>query len=150
MNGKVIAINCIEKKGAPKKSLEIGIFIENYGLNGDVHAGKQKRQVSLMGAESLRQMQDMDIAGFCSSKFVENITTEGIVLWGLPLGSRLRIGETLHEVTQIGKECHAGCAIREQAQGCVLPKQGIFTRILKGGKIIVGDAIEVVTLPESL
>lgn len=142
--GRVLAVNISEKKGVIKKPIEEGIFKEDYGLIGDAHAGKWHRQVSLLGQESIDKMKSTGIEGLCSGKFAENITTEGIVLYGLPVGSMLRIGETIQEVTQIGKECHGGCEIRTQVGDCVMPREGIFTRVIKGGCVKAGDIIEVI------
>lgn len=87
-------------------------------------------------------MKAMGVEGLSSGKFAENITTEGITLYELPIGTKLKIGETLMEVTQIGKECHKGCAIRSQVGDCIMPREGIFTKVLKGGYIKSGDTIE--------
>jgi len=144
MSGKVIAINISEKKGVMKKPIPTGNFIENFGLEGDAHGGKWHRQVSLLGQESIDKMIAMGAAGLCAGNFAENITTEGICVYELPVGTKLRIGETLQEVTQIGKECHAGCEIAQQVGDCVMPREGIFTMILEGGTIKAGDTIEVV------
>lgn len=141
---KVIAISISEKKGVPKENIPEGNFIEDFGLEGDAHAGKWHRQVSLLGVESINKMKEIGIEGLCSGKFAENITTEGINLYDLPVGTKLKIGETLHEVTQIGKECHSGCAIFQQIGQCIMPKEGIFTKVLKGGKIRVNDEIKIV------
>lgn len=140
---RVVAINISEKKGVPKVTIPEGNFIEEFGLEGDAHAGKWHRQVSLLGVESIDKMKAIGIQGLCTGKFAENLTTEGIILYALPVGARLKIGETLHEVTQIGKECHQKCAIFHTVGDCVMPKEGIFTRVLKGGIIKVGDAIEI-------
>lgn len=142
--GKVIAINISEKKGVPKESIPEGNFIEDFGLEGDAHAGKWHRQVSLLGNESIEKMKKIGIEGLCSGKFAENLTTQGINLYELPIGTKLKIGNTLQEVTQIGKECHSGCAIFHQVGQCIMPKEGIFTKVLKGGKIRVGDDISVI------
>ncbi len=141
---RVVAINISEKKGVPKVTIPEGNFIEEHGLEGDAHAGKWHRQVSLLGIESIDKMKAIGVQGLCTGKFAENLTTEGIVLYELPVGTRLKIGETLQEVTQIGKECHQKCAIYHTVGDCVMPKEGIFTRILKGGLIKAGDAIEIV------
>lgn len=146
IQGKVVAINISKEKGVPKETIKVGNFIEDFGLEGDAHAGKWHRQVSLLGVESVNTMKEMGVKGLCSGKFAENLTTEGLVLWELPVGTKLKIGETVQEVTQIGKECHAGCAIREQVGSCIMPKQGIFTRVLQSGKIAVDDTIEIIEL----
>jgi MOSC domain-containing protein YiiM len=120
------------------------MLIENHGLDGDAHAGDWHRQVSLLAMESIKKMQDkgLDVG---LGDFAENLTTEGIELFSLPLGAKLRLGEeALGEVTQIGKECHNRCAIYYQAGDCVMPREGIFIRVLKGGPVKAGDLIEVV------
>lgn len=142
---RVVAINISEAKGVPKHSIPEGNFLEDFGLEGDAHGGKWHRQVSLLGVESIAKMTASGVKGLCSGKFAENITTEGLELWKLPVGTVLRIGETIQEVTQIGKECHAGCAIFQQIGQCIMPKEGIFTRVLKSGKIKEGDTIEIVS-----
>lgn len=143
MTGKVIAINISEKKGVPKKTIPEGMFKIDHGLVGDAHAGNWHRQVSLLGIESIDKMKAIGIEGLCTGKFAENLTTEGIELYKLPVGTKLRIGDTLHEVTQIGKECHKKCAIYHQVGNCVMPTEGIFTKVLKEGVIKTGDTIEV-------
>ncbi len=139
MKGRVIAINISEKKGVPKKTIEQGMFRVDHGLEGDAHAGNWHRQVSLLGNESIEKMKAIGIEGLCTGKFAENITTEGIELWTLPVGTKLQIGETIQEVTQIGKECHTKCAIFHQVGNCVMPTEGIFTKVLKEGIIKSGD-----------
>ncbi|MDK2917919.1 MAG: hypothetical protein PWQ37_652 [Candidatus Petromonas sp.] len=141
---KVVAINISEKKGVPKKFIKEGYFIEDHGLEGDAHAGKWHRQVSLLGNESIEKMKQIGVKGLCTGKFAENITTEGIKLWKLPVGTKLQIGETIQEVTQIGKECHTKCAIYHQVGNCIMPTEGIFTKVIKGGKVKVGDEIEII------
>lgn len=144
MKGRVIAINISKEKGVPKDSIPVANFIEDFGIEGDAHGGKWHRQVSLLANESVDKMRNMGIEGLCSGKFAENLTTEGLNLWTIPVGSILKIGETEQEVTQIGKECHHGCAIKQQVGQCVMPKEGIFTRVLKGGQVKVGDDIEII------
>lgn len=144
--GKVLAINISKEKGVIKEPIPEGVFQEDHGLVGDAHAGKWHRQVSLLAQESIDKMTARGILGLCSGKFAENLTTEGIVLHELPVGTQVKIGETLHEVTQIGKECHTGCAIKVQVGQCIMPKEGIFTRVLKTGTIKVGDSIEIIDL----
>jgi len=143
MKGKVIAINISEKKGIPKKTIEEGLFEVDHGLVGDAHAGNWHRQVSLLGVESINKMKALGIEGLCTGKFAENLTTEGIELYKLPVGTKMKIGETVHEVTQIGKECHTKCAIFHQVGNCVMPTEGIFTKVLKNGVIKTGDEIEI-------
>jgi len=141
---KVLAVNISEKKGVPKEPVEKGYFEINHGLVGDGHAGNWHRQVSLLGQESIDKINDGGKNGLCVGKFAENLTTEGVVLYELPIGTKMKIGETEMEVTQIGKECHLGCAIRELVGDCVMPREGIFTKVLKPGWIKPGDEIEII------
>lgn len=141
---KVVAINISEIKGVPKKTVDTAELVADHGIRGDAHAGNWHRQVSLLGIESIRKMQDLGIEGLESGKFAENITTEGLVLYTLPVGTRLTIGDALLEVTQIGKECHKKCAIYHQVGDCVMPREGIFVRVLKGGSVKAGDEINIV------
>lgn len=140
---KVLAVNISETKGVPKKPIEKGYFEVNNGLVGDAHAGNWHRQVSLLGQESIDKLDMSQITGSCVGVFAENLTTEGVILYDLPVGTKLKIGETEMEVTQIGKECHLGCAIRTLVGDCVMPREGIFTKVLKPGWIKPGDEIEI-------
>lgn len=141
---KVVAINISEKKKTPKKSIPEGKLIENFGFEGDAHAGNWHRQVSLLAKESIERAQGMRTDGLCHGMFAENITTEGIVLHTLPVGTKLKIGgEAVLEITQIGKECHDGCAIRELVGQCIMPKEGIFCKVLTGGTVKAEDEITV-------
>ena len=139
---RVIAINTSTKKGVPKETIQIGEFITNFGLKDDAHAGDWHRQVSFLGQESIDRMIAQGIKGLSPGKFAENITTENIVLYELSIGDMLTIGETVFEVTQIGKECHQKCASVHQLGDCVMPKEGIFARVLHGGIIRPGDTIK--------
>lgn len=140
---KIIAVSISDKKGVPKKNIPEGTLVEEFGLAGDAHGGHWHRQLSLLALESIRKMQDMGLKVHPGS-FAENITTEGISLPELPIGTRLRLGpEALVEITQIGKVCHDKCAIYRLAGDCVMPKEGIFARILKGGLVKAGDQIEI-------
>lgn len=143
MSGRVIAINISEKKGVPKTAVEKAMFIEDFGIEGDAHSGKWHRQVSLLGEESIDKIRQHGIKGLCTGRFAENITTEGVILYELPVGTRLQVGDTIQEVTQIGKECHRKCAIYYQVGDCVMPREGIFTRVIKGGQVKAGDIIKV-------
>lgn len=140
---KVVAVNISDTKGVPKHPIEKGYFEVNHGLVGDAHAGNWHRQVSLLGVESINKVKERGLKGLCMGKFAENITTEGIVLYELPVGTHLKIGETEMEVTQIGKECHEGCAIRKLVGDCVMPREGIFTKVIAAGWIKPGDEIKV-------
>nr|WP_312578654.1 MOSC domain-containing protein [Sedimentibacter sp.] len=140
---KIVAVNISEAKGVPKVSIDKGYFEVNHGLVGDAHAGNWHRQVSLLGQESIDKMTDAGVDGLSTGKFAENITTKGVILYELPVGTRMRAGEVIMEVTQIGKECHSGCAIRELVGDCVMPREGIFTKVIVPGWIKPGDEIEV-------
>lgn len=140
--GKVVSINISDKKGVVKKPIGSGLFIEEHGLENDAHSGNWHRQVSLLAIESINKMRKEGLE-LNPGDFAENITTEGIVVYELPIGTKLRIGETIQEVTQIGKECHTGCTISKTVGKCVMPKEGIFTKVLKSGIIKQGDSIEI-------
>lgn len=142
--GRIVAVCTSAGKGERKKNIGRGILISNHGLEGDAHAGPWHRQVSLLAMESIAKMQAKGLK-VGPGDFAENLTTEGIDLVSLPVGTKLRIGErVLAEVTQIGKQCHSRCAIYEQAGDCVMPREGIFVAVLEGGPVQVGDRIEVV------
>ena len=141
---RVVAINISEKKKTPKKSIPQGMLLEDFGFEGDAHAGKWHRQVSLLAKESIERAQGMRTDGLCHGMFAENITTEGIVLHTLPVGTKLKIGESaVIEITQIGKECHDGCAIKELVGQCIMPREGIFGKVLHGGTVKENDEIVV-------
>jgi len=143
MTGKVVAINTSEKKGMRKKPIKEAVIKINYGIEGDAHASSEwHRQVSLLALESIKKMQALGL-NVKPGDFAENITTEGINLPELPIGTRMTIGEVEAEVSQIGKECHTRCAIYYQAGDCVMPKEGIFVKVIKGGKIKEGDIIKI-------
>lgn len=144
VKGKVLSINISEKKGVIKNPIKEGLFIEAHGLKDDAHSGPWHRQVSLLGIESFKKMEAEGLEGLEPGVFAENITTEGLILYELPIGTKLSIGETIHEVTQIGKKCHTGCEISQKVGKCVMPKEGIFTKVLKGGVIKEGDTIEII------
>lgn len=148
IKGRVIAVNISEVKGISKHPVEYADCIKDYGIDGDAHAAPGIRQVSLLSKESIENFKagKRDAAGLCEGKFAENITTEGICLYELPIGTRLRIGKTaVLEVSQIGKKCHAdqGCAIAEKYGVCAMPREGIFAAVAEGGRIKAGDEIEV-------
>jgi MOSC domain-containing protein YiiM len=144
MSGRVVSVNTSEKKGMRKKPVPEILAKTDFGIEGDAHASSDwHRQVSLLALESIEKMQQM---GFDvhPGDFAENITTEGIDLVSLPLGTRMEIGsEVIGEVSQIGKECHARCAIYYQAGDCVMPKEGIFIKVIRGGRIKKGDGIQI-------
>ncbi len=140
MHAKVIAVCISKNKGERKTPVASVELVVNHGVAGDAHTGEWHRQVSLLASESIAKMQRMGLA-VDAGDFAENITTEGIDLPSLPVGTRLTVGPVLLEVTQIGKECHTRCAIYYQAGDCVMPKEGIFARVLAGGTVSAGDPI---------
>lgn len=140
---KVVAVSISEKKGTKKHTVPFVNLIEDFGIEGDAHAGKWHRQVSLLARESMENMKKK-LPTLKAGDFAENILTEGIILYKLPIGTILKIGQCMLEVTQIGKECHFGCEIRHIVGDCVMPREGIFTRVIKGGKIQANDDIEII------
>ena len=140
MIGKVLAVNVSLNKGERKTPAPEVTLRENHGIEGDAHAGDWHRQVSLLAQESIAKMQALGL-DVKEGDFAENITTEGVDLVSLPIGTKIELGETLLEVTQIGKECHTRCAIFYQAGDCVMPKEGIFAKVLKGGVVRPGDRV---------
>ena len=144
MTGVVISVNISGKKGVRKKPVDEILLKADYGIEGDAHASSEwHRQVSLLALESIKKMQGMGL-DVKPGDFAENITTEGLDLITLPIGTKINIGSgVIGEVSQIGKECHTRCAIYYQAGDCVMPKEGIFIRVLKGGKVRAGDRVMV-------
>ena len=141
MNAHIVAVCASRNKGEKKTPVAQVELRPGHGIVGDAHAGNWHRQVSLLAIESIRKMQGMGLA-VDAGDFAENLTTEGVELVSLPLGAGVRIGDVLLEITQIGKECHTRCAIYDQAGDCVMPKEGVFARVVKGGKVQAGDRIE--------
>ncbi len=141
---KVIAVCSSKEKGTRKKAVAQGILKENYGLLGDAHADcDTHRQVSLLARESIDRMTKL---GFQvgPGDFAENLTTEGSELSSLPIGTRISIGrKALLEVTQIGKDCHSGCAIYQEIGKCIMPREGIFAKVIRGGCVRAGDHIRI-------
>lgn len=141
MEEMIVAVCISEAKGERKRPVPWISLQKDHGVSGDAHAGSGHRQVSLLATESIEKMRALGLS-VSAGDFAENITTSGIDLVALPIGARLRIGAALLEVTQIGKECHNRCAIYHQAGDCVMPKEGIFARVLHGGEIKPGDRIK--------
>lgn len=140
---KIIAVCKSEKKGCRKKASDEGTLKEDYGLIGDAHAEfGNHRQLSLLAIESIEKIRKLG-ADVGPGDFAENLTTEGIELFTLPIGTRFSVGdEIILELTQIGKECHDRCAIFKQVGTCVMPLEGVFTRIISSGVVRVGDEIK--------
>lgn len=141
--GKIVAISISEKKGQKKHNIESAELRVGHGMVGDAHAGNWHRQISLLGIQSIELMKAKG-ADVKPGDFAENITVEGLVLYELPLGTQLQLGDQVClEVTQIGKECHSGCEIQQQVGSCIMPTQGIFAKVIVGGSIHVGDSLTV-------
>ena len=141
---KVVSINISDKKGVVKTPVDERVFIKDHGIKGDAHGGKWHRQVSLLAQESIDYAIKKDGLDLSPGMFAENLTTEGITLYELPIGTKIQIGETVQEVTQIGKECHSKCEIFYKTGDCVMPREGIFTAVIKGGTVKVGDPIKII------
>lgn len=141
----IVSINISPRKGTFKYPAEAAELRIDHGIVGDAHAGDWHRQISLLAQESIDSMRALGVEGLTPGKFAENITTEGIELFTLPVGTRLRLGACLTEVTQIGKECHQHCEIFQKVGKCVMPTQGIFVKVLTAGTIHPGDSIEIVS-----
>lgn len=149
--GKIIAISISKKKGIPKTNVQSAQLIKDYGIEGDAHAGNWHRQVSFLAYESIKKMREAGIHNLRPGAFAENITTELIDLPQLKVGSRIKIGKDAElEITQIGKECHNKCAIFIKVGDCVMPREGIFTRVNKTGEIFVGDEFSVICSASSI
>jgi MOSC domain-containing protein YiiM len=144
MTGEVIAVCTSENKGERKKPVPAVHLRANHGIVGDAHAGEWHRQVSLLAIESIEKMQRLGL-NVTAGDFAENITTQGLDLPSLPIGTRFTLGESLVEVTQIGKECHTRCAIFYQAGDCVMPKEGIFVKVLQEGMVKAGDRVTILS-----
>lgn len=140
LEAKVVSVNLSKAKGIKKTPVSEIELIENYGVNGDAHAGNWHRQVSMLSTSSIDKARKWGIdVNF--GDFAENITVEEIELWKLPVGTKVFVNDVELELTQIGKECHDGCAIAKLVGKCVMPKEGIFLKVIKGGKIKAGDIL---------
>jgi MOSC domain-containing protein YiiM len=143
MSGSVVAVCTSKRKGERKTPVAAIELQDNHGILGDAHAGPWHRQVSLLAFESIQKMQALGL-DVTTGDFAENITTQGLALPKLPVGTKILVGDTLLEITQIGKECHTRCAIFYQAGDCVMPKEGVFAIVLKGGRVVPNDPIQIV------
>jgi len=139
---KIIAVCTSEKKGTKKEALKEGFLQGDFGLIGDAHADcSTHRQVSLLAIESINRVRQLgfDVG---PGDFAENLTTQGLELASLPVGTRMSVGnDILLEISQIGKDCHKGCAIYQQIGKCIMPKEGIFAKVIRGGVVKAGDQI---------
>ncbi|HSQ89928.1 MOSC domain-containing protein [Romboutsia sp.] len=140
---RVVSINISEKKGVIKVPVNKAEIKTDHGIVGDAHAGNWHRQISMLAEESIDKMKNKGFNHLKFGDFAENITTKGIEVYKLPVGTRLKIGDCEVEVTQIGKECHGGCEVKKITGDCVMPREGIFVRVIKEGTIQVNDNIEI-------
>ena len=145
LQGKIVAVCTSGKKGERKVDVGTAMFVEGLGMEGDAHAGFAHRQISLLAMESIEKMKQK-CADLVPGDFAENLTVEGLNLPALPVGTMLHVGDVVLKVSQIGKECHQGCAVREAVGDCVMPREGIFATVERGGRISRGDLVEVVEL----
>lgn len=140
--GKVIAVCTSPGKGTPKKNVHRGVFIEDFGIEGDAHAGKWHRQVSLLSFDKIEAFRARG-AEVEDGAFGENLVVEGMDFVTFPVGTQLKCRDVVLEITQIGKECHHGCAIFQKMGDCIMPREGVFAKVLRGGVIQEGDEMEV-------
>lgn len=139
---KIVAVSVSREKGTVKTPVDEAVFIENYGIEGDAHAGDWHRQVSLLADESIEKVRQTGLVTLSPGRFAENLTTVGIELYTLRIGQQMKVGEVVLEVTQIGKECHHGCEIKQLVGDCVMPREGIFAKVVKGGTVKAGEVVE--------
>ena len=147
--GKVIAVCTSDRRGIQKHDVNSGYFEVNWGIDGDAHAGSWHRQVSLLSADKIAAFNEKG-AGVIPGAFGENLVVEGFDLATLPVPSFFAIGDAVLEMTQIGKECHSDCAIRRQTGDCIMPREGVFARVVKGGTIHTGDEMKLLPTPADL
>jgi MOSC domain-containing protein YiiM len=140
----------VKKNGVKKTDIKNGVLREGFGLEGDAHADSGwHRQVSLLAIESIEKMRKLGY-DVNPGDFAENLTCQGLELPALPIGTVLEVGpDAVLEISQIGKECHSGCAIFKQTGKCIMPKEGVFAKVLKGGKVAAGDSIRIKSKPDS-
>ncbi|GMO50767.1 MAG: MOSC domain-containing protein [Treponemataceae bacterium] len=140
---EVVSVNISEKRGTIKTPIARARLKINHGIEGDSHAENWRRQISLLAQESIDKMSAMGVPDLTPGKFAENITTRGIELYSLPVGTRLMLGECEVEVTQIGKECHRHCEIFKEVGKCVMPSEGVFVKVITEGTVAPGDSVSV-------
>ncbi|MDR1024227.1 MAG: MOSC domain-containing protein [Treponema sp.] len=135
----IVSVNISAEKGTEKRPIGEALLRRDHGIEGDAHAGNWHRQISLLAQESIDKMSALGVTGLVPGSFAENITLRGLELHTLPVGTRLLLGDCEVELTQIGKECHRHCRIYQQIGRCIMPVEGIFAKVLKGGTLKTGD-----------
>lgn len=149
--GFLRAISISSRKGIQKTNVSTAQVVENFGILGDAHAGKWHRQISILAMESIDKMKEAGLDNLKPGDFAENLTTEFLSLPDINIGSKIKIGDSvLLEVTQIGKECHNKCAIFKAVGDCVMPREGIFAKVIFGGTIKVNDIIEIIGIKQNV
>ena len=149
-SGKIKAISISKKKGIPKTNIPNCMLVANHGMDGDIHAGDWHRQISLLAMESIEKMQRAGLPALRPGAFAENLTTEFIDIPSMEIGTRILIGDSAElEITQIGKECHSKCAIFTIVGDCVMPREGIFAKVIASGEIKLDDEVRIVQISES-
>jgi len=146
--GKIIAVCISEKKGTQKKNVHEAELITDFGIKNDAHAGKWHRQVSLLSLEKINDFKAKG-ANLGDGAFGENLIVEGFNLSELPIGTHLQCNDVILELTQVGKECHAHCQIYKTMGDCIMPREGIFTKVIRGGTIAAGDTINILRTEDS-
>lgn len=141
MSGKVVAVCVSENKGTPKTDVGEGFLLVEQGIEGDAHAGFAHRQISMLAMEDIDGMKKM-LPDLAPGSFAENITVEGFDLSSLAIGDRLCVGEAMLELSQIGKECHTRCRVYHITGDCIMPKKGLFFRVIESGRVVTGDPVE--------
>jgi len=141
--GVVASIYICKDRKKPRELIEEGEFIEGFGLLGDAYSQKGNRQVTILGVKSREEVENSEIKGLCFRRFVETIRTKDIDLYKLPKGTKLKIGDTIQEISIVGKRCFPECKIVQRGESCALSRENVFTKVLKSGKIKVGDSIEI-------
>ncbi|GAB6280741.1 MAG: MOSC domain-containing protein [Thermovirga sp.] len=141
MSGRVVAVCVSENKGTPKTDVGEGFLVAGQGIESDAHAGFAHRQISMLAIEDINGMKEM-LPDLAPGSFAENITVESFDLSSLAIGDRLRVGEALLELSQIGKECHARCRVYHITGDCIMPRKGLFFKVIEGGRVAAGDAVE--------
>ncbi len=144
ITSRIVSINISEKKGTSKHSVEQVILTEGCGIKDDAHSGSGIRELSLLASESIKKMEGM-VEGLGPGLFGENLTTAGITLHKLLPGTRLKAGDAVIEITQIGKECHFGCEIRNSAGKCIMPEEGVFAKVIQSGSVTKGDSLTIIS-----
>ncbi len=139
---KIIALNISERKGTQKRPVESVLLVENHGIEGDAHAGNWHRQISFLGQECITEFNKKG-AAVKPGAFGENIIVDGVDFTTLPVGTKVTCQDTIMEITQIGKECHDRCQIYFKMGDCIMPRNGVFAKVIKGGVISVGDPVEI-------